>query len=636
MSAPHIYHSALLLSPKTSIVQELYGPQVNPLARVIHGAPTSWGQSIATKTSTAGFHIAVWSPCSKHIAITQGDKEIAVLDAVTLEQLHTLHIEQRSSWRELIFSPDGYLLTAHLQDAQSYHQPQIYQTVSWDLQTGGLVGDIRGNKHFDSMTFSGCGAMLGGLFGLSGRQGIVIYDIVSGTQISSHSLPGPDIIRIWTHGECLQFATIELGFIIIWEVGFTSTNVPIQVTSLHVPSTFNSSDKVAFLPTLFQLSFIHQGKIIVWDALHQKILLDSVIVDPSDLKGPSDFEDPNDAKDYSDVSFSTGGHFLTCRIGVQKHHLWKQSPDGYLPHQHSLSSPAEVTVVISPDGESIISYSGSQLQLLQTNSHTYSSSILPEHPWRFRFFLFEFSPDRLLVAFVRQLGNVVTILDVKSGNPHLVINTGMEVCGIRITESSVIAVSLEEAITWELPAGDHVLNVPLNIDDGIQIATFGLSDVPTPLASISPDLNYVVLAEPDVDAISIFSMDTGEQLVVTEAGGWLPGFTLDGTGVWCATSISGSKKIIVIQWAIIRDDESNIIELEHTGEAMNPQSGFPWHSSCGYQITDDGWVRSSGGKLLLWLPHHWQSVVLEKKWSGNFLALSQQGAPEAIILELEM
>jgi len=35
LSAPHIYHSALLLSPKKSIVQKLYGPQVNPLARVV-------------------------------------------------------------------------------------------------------------------------------------------------------------------------------------------------------------------------------------------------------------------------------------------------------------------------------------------------------------------------------------------------------------------------------------------------------------------------------------------------------------------------------------------------------------------------------------------------------------------------
>ncbi|KAF9783988.1 hypothetical protein BJ322DRAFT_1125496, partial [Thelephora terrestris] len=38
-SAPHIYHSALLLSPKESIVKKHYGPQVYPLVKVICGVP---------------------------------------------------------------------------------------------------------------------------------------------------------------------------------------------------------------------------------------------------------------------------------------------------------------------------------------------------------------------------------------------------------------------------------------------------------------------------------------------------------------------------------------------------------------------------------------------------------------------
>ena len=632
MCVSHIYHSALFLSPKTSIVQELYGPQINPLARVVHGAPTSWDQSIVTKSYPGGIIQAAWSPCSKHIVVTQGGGKIVVLDAVTLGQLYTLHIGYKSSLDELIFSPDGHFLTAYPRHAG-------HQTVSWDLQTGGIISDIRGNETFHSMLFSECGTMLGGFFsqiGINGKQGIIIYNIISGTQTSSHSLPAPNVITTWTHGECLQFATIEPGSIIIWEVGFTSTNPPIQIASFPAPFTLKLSDGVAFLPTLSQLSFIHQGKVIVWDALHQKVLLDSTIVEDSGDSGdPSDAEDDSyDVEVTSDVSFSTGGHFLISRIGAQKYHLWKVSPNGYLPYQHPLPTPAEAQILASPDGESIISYSDSQLQLWHTNPHTYSSSILPGHPQHSTRFLFEFSPDRSLVAIVGQLSNVVTVLDVKSGNPHFVINTGIEVCGMRITERSVITVSHEKAITWELPAGDCVLNVPLNIDNGVQIATFDLSDIPIPFASISPDLNYVAFAESEGD-ILIYSMDTGEELVFTEAGGWLPGFTLDGTGVWCAGSLYGSTEYIVDQWTIVRDDESDIFELESTEAATNPLNGFPWHSYCGYQITNDGWVLSPSGKLLLWLPHQWQSVF-ERKWSGNLLALSQEGAPEAVIIELEM
>lgn len=623
ISAPHIYHSALLLSPKTSIVHKLYGLQINPMARVVHGELTSWGQSIAIKSYPTGISQAVWSPCSKHIATAQHSGEITVLDAVTLKNLHTLHIDHTFRWGELIFSPDGYLLTAQSWGFQS----QSCQTVSWDLQTGGLVSKIEGNETFDLMSFSGCGTMLGGLFHLSGRQGIVIYDIICGTQISSHSLPRLDVITIWTHGQCLQFATIDLGCVIIWEVSFTSTNPPIQVASFPVPFTFNFSDGVAFLPTLSQLSFIHQGKIIVWDALHQKILLDSIIT-----KDPSNVEDFNDAEDSSDVSFSTGSHFLICRIGVQKYHLWKVSPDGYLPHQNSLPSEIGTRVVVSPNGEAIISFDSFQLQLWHTNSHTYSPTISPQYSQHTEHLLVEFSPDGSLVAITEQLDDMVTILDVKSGNPKLVIDTGIPIYGMRVTESSIIAVSDEEAVTWELPTGNLVPNAQGNIDNSIQITTFNLPQINCRHASISPGLNYIAFLGSEY--LYICSMNTGEQLAIIKSDQGLPGFTLDGIRVWCAGSDYGSPRAYVDQWEIFRDDESGIFELKEIGRNMTPLSDFPWHSSCGYQVTDDGWVLSSNGKLLLWLPHQWQSRELERKWSGNFLVLLQMELPEAIILEI--
>jgi len=610
LSAPHIYHSALLLSPKTSIVQKLYGPQVDPLARVVHGAPTSWDQSIATKRFLAEPKDAVWSPCSKHIGIIWGDNEVAVLDAATLEQLYTLYIEDKPRWHRLIFSPDGHLLVACSYDGEIF---------SWDLQTGGLVSKIRGDESFKSMSFSECGTMLGGFFspyGREGRQGIVICDIIPGTQTSSHSLPGLVVITIWTHGECLQFATIGFESIIIWEVGFTSTNAPAQVASLNVPFTFNPSGGVAFLPTLFQLSFIHQGRIVVWDALHQKILLDST-----------------DVKDPGYVSFSTGGHFFICRTTACECHFWKESPDGYLPHQNLLFSKHGTEVVVSPNGEAIISLDDSQLQLWHINPHTYTPTILPQHPQDIKSFLIEFSPDGSLVAIAEQLGDMVTILDIKSGNPQLVIDTDMGICGIRITESRVNVVGVRKAVAWELPTGNCVPNAQGNIDNSVQITTFKLpyNIQPYASASISPDLNHAAFVDPY--NLYICSMDTGEQLVDVRTCGQMLGFTSDGTRVWCAGFYYRSTELFVNQWEIFRDDESGIFELKQAGSGI-PLRSLPWHSSCGYQVTDNGWVLSPGGKLLLWLPHQWRSVRFERKWSGNFLAIFHMGLPEPVILEL--
>ena len=86
ISSLHIYHSALPLSPKTSFVQELYKSHAHPFFRIVHGLQTSWMPSIATIKFPNSLEAAVWSPCSKFIAIHLGgiSPVIEILDAMTL------------------------------------------------------------------------------------------------------------------------------------------------------------------------------------------------------------------------------------------------------------------------------------------------------------------------------------------------------------------------------------------------------------------------------------------------------------------------------------------------------------------------------------------------------------------------
>jgi len=146
MSSPHIYHSALLLCPKESIVQRLYGLQVKPMARVIQGASTLWDPSIATVRFPGRICATIWSPCSRFIATAhKGSAEIVILDAATLEQLNTMQphalqlhtmksLGEQIEWKHITFSPDSHLLTGY-----SWLQDWI---LSWDLQTGGLLSNI--------------------------------------------------------------------------------------------------------------------------------------------------------------------------------------------------------------------------------------------------------------------------------------------------------------------------------------------------------------------------------------------------------------------------------------------------------------------------------------------------------------
>ena len=607
-SAPHIYHSALLLSPPTSIVQSLYGPQAKPLARVVQGVPTSWEPSIANKRFSSNIRAVTWSQCSKFIAIAiDSSFEVVVLDAVTLGQLYTVHPKnQKITWDKLLFSPDGCLLTGY-----SSHHDYI---ASWDLQTGGLISDINIETKCWSMSYSGCGIM----FGVLSEDGtITTYNILSGAQISSHSVPDVHP-TIWTCGECIQFATMGSESIDIWEVSPTSGHTPKQISSLPIPDSF-SFDCLVLLPALSQLAFFlkFERRILVWDAQHHKFLLELTNVDTP-----------------TNMTFSPDGNFFLCGTYSQEFHIWKKSPDGYLPHQTLVSSTKYTHILVSPNGGSIISFYHSRLQLWHTSlSPTPLPTISTQASQSAGGFLPEFSPDGSLVAVTQQLGNTVTVLDLKSGNPQLVIDTGTRICGMRITESRIIVVGDGKIITWELPARDNVLKAHWNIDNSVWTTTFNHSTSITYLyASISPDLNHIAIGSTIAiwtDRLSIFSMGTGRHLVAVGSFRYLPGFSPDGHKVWCAAD-DGKVDL----WTIVKNDGSNATKLNSLGRDRRPLSGFPWQSSCGYEVTDDGWILSPSGKQLLWLPHQWRSENVERRWSGKFFAVS--GLSKGVILELDV
>ena len=112
-SACHIYHSALQLTPKSSIVWKLYSQWISsPVARVVTGIPASWDSCIASAGTTEYVHCAVWSPCGQFIA-AGFSKTIEVRNSDTLERVSILKPPgsmMNYSPHSLTFSPDGCLL----------------------------------------------------------------------------------------------------------------------------------------------------------------------------------------------------------------------------------------------------------------------------------------------------------------------------------------------------------------------------------------------------------------------------------------------------------------------------------------------------------------------------------------------
>jgi len=296
VSAAHIYHSALPLSPRTSIVRRLYEPYADPLTRIVQGVPMSWNPAIVAVKCSGIISRTVWSPCNRFIAIDCGT-ETQILDATTLGRVKSL--ARQGYWSQLLtFSAESRLLT------RLSSKPEEF--ISWDLQTGVRAsvissdevgrerhcpGDRRGpgglTNEALSMTYSVCGTMFGVLFKRLNVAVIVTYNVLSNASAGCYPVEWPVANMIWTHNKSIRFATFGPGSITIWEVGFTLEHPATEVESLSTPNNFDPSRRFLFLPTCSRLAFIpeHSDYVFVWDARHSKLLLSSAdIMWPEDNK----------------------------------------------------------------------------------------------------------------------------------------------------------------------------------------------------------------------------------------------------------------------------------------------------------------------------------------------------------------
>ena len=593
----------------------------------MHGLPVSWESSIATKKHHGcTFAAAAWSPCGRLIAVAQSNSySVEVRDPVTLERINTFnHPPDESRW--VCFSPDSRSLELFSDNRE---------LASWDLQTGGQIGSIPPGPlvHFTqylSSTYSADGNMVAVAY-LSKVTTIIAavstFHLPSRTHVHAHRVTAGYIVApIWTHGERVRYVTVKPGSITIWELEFSPTHKPAEVESLPAPDNINGdrSEEFLFLPPLSRLAFTCGAEVLVWDARGSKLLLKFA-----------------GTKKPESLSFSPDGRFFACGTAGEEIYLWKDAPAGYVLHQKVMSrAPGFTRPLLSPDGESILVFGGSTLQLWRTADPINSRSGVSTQPTDWANFILEFSPDGTLAAVVRVEQDAVTVLDLESGDPRLTVNTGMNVLGVRITESAIVVIDEEKVVIWELPAKGRALNVRANINNSVRTTLF---DYPAqrryPLSgsnsdvSISPGLNYVAVARSAIgtsQGLHVYDATTGKHLGGIPAQGTRPWFTQDGREIWCYNRTGPMEQTVMV-----KDSESGITTPVFQAQpTAHPSGELPWGPPCNYEVTDDGWVLGSG-KRLLWLPHRWRSGEQHRTWNGRFLGLMHRELPEAVILQLD-
>ena len=304
----------------------------------------SWDASTTSTTRPSNIHSVVWSPCDRFIAITWGYvPTVNVLDSVTLQRLQTLESPQDISteWRVLAFSPDSRILTCCSGRCSGSLDQELF-IVRWDLQTGGVANVVRLQPEIMypmtcSITYSANGKVAGVLYCQDvyfKHSSIFVIDVASGVFMHSHLLERttPLSRHIWTHGESLQFATVDAMTITIWEVGFTSSATPMVVETLPTPVDFDGEHpgSAHLYPALCRLAFVSQERILIWDARNSRYLLECA-----------------DAKFRPRMSFSSNCRFFACATEGSTVYLWKESPAGYILHGILVSSTEEPTPLLA-------------------------------------------------------------------------------------------------------------------------------------------------------------------------------------------------------------------------------------------------------------------------------------------------
>ena len=194
VSATHIYHSALELSPMESIVRKLYYcPHSTPFPKVALGMLSSWDQSIATLRTDYPFESIAWSPCGQ-VVVAQTRETVEIWDPLTLELLSTLKPTRPTSWLigMLAYSPDVCSLACGSNAG----------IIIWDIQTGGVVKELQHDvSPIESLVWSLDGGLISTMAfdSTTNTSTLFRYNVISGTTLSPIQFQSEDRPHLWAH-----------------------------------------------------------------------------------------------------------------------------------------------------------------------------------------------------------------------------------------------------------------------------------------------------------------------------------------------------------------------------------------------------------------------------------------------------
>ena len=638
VSAVHIYHSALELSPFSSIVRKLYYHwRGTSFPRVVAGTPDAWDECIHLN-GEAYYHSYTWSPCGRFIA-ARALETVDIRDPLSSELLSTLTQPNAENTGQLTYSPDGHSLA-------SLCSPSL---TIWDIQTGGVAKEIEcGDTKNVSLTWSLDGVTICAILqnrdigtiprlrekDIDADYTVRVYDVVSGTTLSSGTLRSRGKPHLWAHDASFRAITVERGdqafTIETFEVGGVLT----KVESSHVKS------------------WGHYNLIMAHDTFHG-VKSDGQVVTCEIFGIGTIITDDESSRIESWGQYDMIGSFspTTHRISifnsvrnqlrildVRKSECLLEGSGGFGSNSHCFSSDGNLFAASSSSGFNIWKYTPGRYT-----------------PWKeFPFGVgscFNLSPLHFSPTFSSILGRPHSLRVWRLDGPPIVTHSGSRKPFAAISYCGTYVATGQEGnsivtITSLLPSTpSHFIDTDMDV---FMVALAG--SVLLVWGYHGPDHKLVAWRLTEKGAVYGVSAER-------RAG--------RGDSIW--TVLAYLPKLSIGDQTVITGDEETVIHVYRTGtgEALEPAQASP--HPCGRQYyfkqmmhcrhylnyrnldeqpipsegewpvthaaIEEGWVKDLEGRHRLWIPVEWRVDLHNASWLRNTtLLLHPRGIPVIVML----
>jgi len=592
LSATHIYHSALEISPLQSTIRKLYYHQRHSqFPRVVAGTPGSWNQSVKISAS-GGFSYRYfdWSPCGQLFAASYG-KTIGIWDPLSSELLSTFTKSGTYSIDELSYSPDGHSLASLSNTA----------LIIWDIQTGGVASEIAYSSTYKNellLVWSLDGQTIGTIFQLpldttlwipytAASYGIHVYDVASGIKRSPGILQSRNEPYLWGHGKSFQIMTTEWdnkAFVInIFEVGSILTKIKsfnIKLLDSLVGSLCShvwgeSPGIKSFSPATYRVSALVHNQLQILDIQNSECLLEQ-------------------NGDFKSHCYSSDGNLFVASL-LNTVHIWKHTSSHYIPwRQFPTQNSGGFCLKFSPTSSSILRDSWDSLQVWHLDGPLIVTHCDSHRP------LAILAHCGAYMVTGCEGDSTITIINPLSQTPLQLINTGIKIEGLTLTGNILLVLGSGMIAAWLLTEEGMVDSV---------------------LAKRIADKNSSIWAVSSCDFPMFFARD---QVMIMD---WERRVHVYHTGT--------GEILKPLQEPPHHQYVSGSVQYgQHYPHYLGldmyiPKEGWP----ISFITLHEGWVKDPEGKHQLWIPVEWRSPMLDSTgWLSNLKTLWLNCRGKAIII----